>query len=192
MTFDPTVDLVLRLVVASLAGAVLGFEREVRNHVAGVRTHALVALGAALFTVAGAYGFTDLARAPTIDPARVAAQVASGIGFIGAGAILRNGFSVRGLTTAATLWLGAALGVAAGAGQYLLVCSATVLMLGILMGLQILERVALRMAPCRGSLEVRYTRGHGTVGPLLRSLELVNARLTGVTVEDDDDEALEP
>src|SRR3954452_19188081 len=76
---DGTVDLLLRLVVASAAGATLGFEREVRNHAAGIRTHALVALGSALFTVAGAYGFHDVLRAPSVDPARVAAQVASGI-----------------------------------------------------------------------------------------------------------------
>ena len=192
MLSDPTTDLVLRLVLASVAGAVIGFEREVRNHVAGVRTHAIVALGAALFTIAGAYGFGDLTRSASIDPARVAAQVASGIGFIGAGAIIRNGFSVRGLTTAATLWLGAALGVAAGAGQYVIVASATVLVLVLLIGLQILERVAVRIAPCQGALEVRYARGHGTVGPLLRALEAANARVTGIKIEDDDDHALQP
>jgi putative Mg2+ transporter-C (MgtC) family protein len=189
---DGTVDLLLRLVVASAAGATLGFEREVRNHAAGIRTHALVALGSALFTVAGAYGFHDVLRAPSVDPARVAAQVASGIGFIGAGAIIRNGLAVRGLSTAATLWLGAALGLAAGAGMLVIVLGATVLILVILIGLQLLENVAARISPTSGVLEVRYTRGHGTLGPLMRSLESANARVVGIQVEDDDDNALVP
>ena len=102
---DGTADLMLRLVVASAAGATLGFEREVRNHAAGIRTHALVALGSALFTIAGAYGFGDLLRAPSIDPARVAAQVASGIGFIGAGAIIRNGLAHRVVSAKASHFL---------------------------------------------------------------------------------------
>src|SRR5947209_16104021 len=89
-----------------------------RAHAAGVRTHALVAVGAALFTVAGAYGFADVPHGSNVDPARIAAQVASGVGFLGAGAILRQGIGVRGLTTAATLWLAAALGLASGAGAY--------------------------------------------------------------------------
>src|SRR4051812_5055889 len=111
-------ELVIRLVIAMAAGLAVGLEREFRAHPAGIRTHALVAVGAALFTISGAYGFADVPRAPTIDPARIAAQVASGVGFLGAGAILRQGLGVRGLTTAATLWLAAALGVASGGGGY--------------------------------------------------------------------------
>lgn len=119
----------LRLTAALLAGLVLGIERELRGHPAGVRTHVLVAVGAAVFTLAGAYGFPELARHPAWDPTRVAAQVASGIGFIGAGAILRNGASVKGLTTAATLWLAASLGVLAGTGSYAILAAATALVL---------------------------------------------------------------
>jgi len=189
---DLRADLILRLVAAAAAGSVLGFEREVRNHAAGIRTHALVALGAALFTVAGAYGFGDLTRAPSIDPARVGAQVAAGIGFIGAGAIIRNGTSVRGLSTAATLWLGAAIGLAAGAGLYVIVLTATLLVLIILVALEVLERAAHRIAPNSGTLEVRYARGHGTLGPLLRTLENVNARIDGIRIEDDDTNAAGP
>ena len=113
-----TLDLSMRLIAALCAGALLGVEREVREKAAGIRTHALVAVGAALFTLAGAYGFPELDEGPTVDPMRVAAQVASGIGFIGAGAILRDGMAVRGVTTAATLWLSAALGLTAGAGAW--------------------------------------------------------------------------
>jgi putative Mg2+ transporter-C (MgtC) family protein len=189
---DDNLDLILRLLLAVLAGSALGFEREVRNHAAGVRTHALVALGSALFTVAGAYGFEDILKGPNIDPARVAAQVASGIGFIGAGAIIRNGGSVRGLSTAATLWLGAALGLAAGAGLYVVVVAATVLILAVLVGLLVLERFATRVAPTSGVLEVRYVRGHGTLGPLMRALQDANVRITGFRVDDDDERALAP
>ena len=108
----------MRLVAALCAGALIGVEREVREKAAGIRTHALVSVGAALFTLAGAYGFPEFDRTSNVDPMRVAAQVASGIGFIGAGAILREGMSVRGVTTAATLWLAAALGLTAGAGAW--------------------------------------------------------------------------
>src|SRR3982750_4079759 len=96
------IELTLRMAVAAGAALLLGLEREIHGHPAGVRTHALVGVGAALFTIAGAYGFADIARGPNVDPARIAAQVASGIGFLGAGAILRQGLGIRGLTTAAT------------------------------------------------------------------------------------------
>src|SRR5215210_9595401 len=109
-----TLDLSLRLIAALCAGSLLGVEREVREKAAGIRTHALVAVGAALFTLSGAYGFPELDGAPNVDPMRVAAQVASGIGFIGAGAILRDGMAVRGVTTAAGLWASAGLGLATG------------------------------------------------------------------------------
>src|SRR5947209_2898142 len=111
-----SLDLLSRLLIASVLGALVGVEREVASRGAGARTHALVALGAALFTIAGAYGFTDVARSATSDPSRVAAQVATGVGFIGAGAILRYGTSVVGVTTAATVWLAAATGVTVAAG----------------------------------------------------------------------------
>lgn len=91
-------EVLLRLAIAAGLGAAVGVEREVREHNAGVRTHLLVALGAALFTIVGAYGFEDVGTAT--DPTRVAAQIVTGIGFLGAGAILREGLSVRGLTAA--------------------------------------------------------------------------------------------
>ena len=113
-----SLDVMARVLLAAMLGALVGAERQARSHAAGARTHALVASGAALFTLAGAYGFPDIARSASVDPMRVAAQVASGIGFVGAGAIIRDGLSVKGLTTAATLWASAAVGVAAGAGFY--------------------------------------------------------------------------
>jgi putative Mg2+ transporter-C (MgtC) family protein len=109
-------DSVGRLAVAAALGAAVGIERELREREAGIRTHLLVSLGACLFTIVGAYGFSDFGT--RVDPTRIAAQIVTGIGFLGAGAIIREGLSVRGLTTAASLWIVAAIGMAAGAGYY--------------------------------------------------------------------------
>jgi putative Mg2+ transporter-C (MgtC) family protein len=111
-------DLAFRIAVAFVLGAVVGFERERASKAAGLRTHMLVAGGAAIFTVASAYLFDDLG--PPRDPARVAAQIVTGIGFLGAGAIIRSGGSVSGLTTAATIWVAAGVGMLAGLGAYAL------------------------------------------------------------------------
>jgi putative Mg2+ transporter-C (MgtC) family protein len=112
----------LRLGAAALLGGAIGLERELRDREAGLRTHMLVSVGSALFTIVSAYGFREfLVHGGSVvraDPTRIAAQIVSGIGFLGAGAIIRQGFSIRGLTTAATLWLVAAIGMAAGAGYY--------------------------------------------------------------------------
>src|SRR5204862_73712 len=107
---------------AAVLGGLIGVERELREREAGLRTHLLVSLGSALFTIVGAYGFHSFldsgASVVRADPTRIAAQIVTGIGFLGAGAIIRQGLSVRGLTTAATLWVVAAVGLAAGAGYY--------------------------------------------------------------------------
>jgi len=121
-------DLALRLTVGLVLGALIGFERELHRQPAGFRTHSLVSLGAALFTVVSAFGFTgDL-----VDPTRIAAQIVSGIGFIGAGTILQYRGHIRGLTTAASLWAVAAVGTAAGAGLYVVAIIGTVLILVVL------------------------------------------------------------
>ena len=121
----PTLEwphVLLRLLVAALLGGAVGMERELRERQAGLRTHLVVCVGSALFTLVSAYGFHEfLVNGGAIvreDPTRIAAQIVSGIGFLGAGAIIRQGLSVRGLTTAATLWLVAAIGMAAGAGYW--------------------------------------------------------------------------
>jgi putative Mg2+ transporter-C (MgtC) family protein len=111
-------DISLRLLAAALFGAILGLEREVHGHPAGMRTHMLVCVGSALFTVLSVYGFSSPGGPLTGDPSRVAAQIVTGIGFLGAGAILKDGANVRGLTTAASLWLVASIGLAAGVGAY--------------------------------------------------------------------------
>ena len=111
-----------RLALAAGLGGALGVEREWRDHEAGFRTHLLVCLGSAIFTVVSAYGFEAFlhsgASVVRADPTRIAAQIVTGIGFLGAGAIIRDGMNVRGLTTAANLWVVAAIGIASGAGYY--------------------------------------------------------------------------
>jgi putative Mg2+ transporter-C (MgtC) family protein len=173
--------------LAATAGLVVGSERELRAQAAGIRTHALVAVGAALFTIAGAYGFADVPHGPNVDPARIAAQVASGIGFLGAGAILRRGLGVRGLNTAATLWLAAALGVAAGAGAYAAAALGTGVVLAVLVLLRIATPLLLRLGSTTTVLEIDYERGHGTLGPVLRSLAEAHGTVEHLEVEDDDD-----
>ena len=126
-------DLIMRIFVAALLGGAIGLEREYRSKEAGFRTHFLVALGSALFMVVSAYGFEGALSTPEHrwDVSRVAAQVVSGIGFIGAGTIIfhKSENVVRGLTTAAGLWVTAAIGLAAGGGMYLLATAATFLVL---------------------------------------------------------------
>jgi len=121
---NETVVLVLRLTLAAVLGGLIGAEREFRSKVAGTRTHLLVALGAALMMLVSQHGFGGVG-----DPSRVAAQIVSGIGFIGAGAIMVNKHAVHGLTTAAGIWVSAGIGMAAAAGLYMLAVTTTVLAL---------------------------------------------------------------
>ena len=121
-------EMILRLLLAAVLGAIIGYQRERAGKYAGLRTHILICVGAAIFTIASIYGFNAAG-----DPARVAAGVVAGIGFIGAGAILhRDGGIVEGLTTAATIWAVAGIGLAAGAGLYLASAVVTALMLIVL------------------------------------------------------------
>ena len=120
-------EFALRILLAGLLGAAIGFERKNRNKLAGVRTHAIVALGAALIMVVSKYGFYDMDK---FDASRVAAQIVSGVGFLGAGIIfVRNNNSVSGLTTAAGIWATAGMGMSMGAGQYFIATISTVMIL---------------------------------------------------------------
>ena len=175
-----------RLLLAAVLGGIVGIESDWVARGAGARTHALVSLGAALFTVAGAYGFADVETATNADPARVAAQVATGVGFIGAGAIIRNGASVVGVTTAATVWLAASTGVVAAAGGYVAALVTTAFALVVLVAMRAARPLMQRLGRSRGIVEVHYERGHGTLGPLLRHLTDVNGRVEQIELEDDD------
>ena len=139
-------ELALRLTLGLLLGAIIGFERELHRQPAGFRTHSLVALGASLFTIVSAYGFAG----PTVDPTRIAAQIVSGIGFIGAGTILQHRGGVRGLTTAASLWSVAAIGTAAGAGLLVMALVGTFLILVVLSLLDWVEAYVTRRLEAAG------------------------------------------
>ncbi|CCH30031.1 hypothetical protein BN6_27190 [Saccharothrix espanaensis DSM 44229] len=136
-------------------GALIGFERQYRARMAGSRTNALVAVGATLFVLLSAHGFGD---APgSADPTRVAAQVVSGIGFLGAGVILRDGLSVRGLNTAATLWCSAAVGSLAGAGLHLVAAVGTVAVIVVNIALRQLGRAVDRRPESGEESPTNYT-----------------------------------
>jgi putative Mg2+ transporter-C (MgtC) family protein len=145
MSASPSdIDAIQRLLLAGLLGAAIGFERELRLKAAGLRTNILIAVGSAVFTLmsyklAGEGG----------DPGRIAAQIVTGIGFVGAGAIMRTDSGVHGLTTAATVWVNAAVGIAAGSGEYHLAVIGTVVTLAALLILQPLENVIERWAAKR-------------------------------------------
>lgn len=127
-----TSEFVMRLFVAAMLGGVIGLEREYRAKEAGFRTHFLVALGSGLFMILSQFGFNDVLghyERVSLDPSRIASQVVTGIGFIGAGTIIFQKHVVRGLTTAAGLWVTSAIGMTAGAGMYVLSIATTVLVL---------------------------------------------------------------
>ena len=182
-------DVAIRLVAAAALGGAIGLEREVREREAGLRTHLLVSVGAALFTLVSAYGWSDFtfsARSGvTFDPTRIAAQIVTGIGFLGAGAIIRQGLSVRGLTTAATLWLAAAIGMASGAGYWEAAVIATV---GAIITLWPLRIVAHRtMKYLRAGDEQRLVvglAGSGGASPVLAALEGLGGRVSQFQLSD--------
>jgi putative Mg2+ transporter-C (MgtC) family protein len=168
---------VLRLAIAAVLGGAIGIERELRDREAGIRTHLLVSLGSALFTIVSAYAFHSfLASGATVvraDPTRIAAQIVTGIGFLGAGAIIREGLSVRGLTTAATLWVVAAIGMACGAGWYWAALVTTALTLFALWPLRILAyRPIERMKPEEDRITVELKEGQ-PIGPFISQLDNV-------------------
>lgn len=142
-----TLEFILRLAVAAALGGLIGLEREYRAKEAGFRTHFLVALGSALFMVLSMYGFDSMINQSTqklsYDPSRIASQVVPGIGFIGAGIIIFQKHVVKGLTTAAGLWVTSAIGLTCGAGMFILAAATTVL---VLVGLEALHFVSSRFA----------------------------------------------
>jgi putative Mg2+ transporter-C (MgtC) family protein len=179
-----TWEILVRLGAAAALGGTIGIERELREREAGFRTHMLVSVGAALFTLVSAYAWGDFAFSQaagvTFDPTRIAAQIVTGIGFIGAGAIIRQGLSVRGLTTAATLWMVAAIGMACGAGFYWAAVIATAIAL---VGLGPLRLVSQRVREKehRRELEVDL-RADGTAASVLGALEQLGVDVTSFSI----------
>lgn len=179
----------LSLLVATICAFIIGFEREYHGHAAGLRTHMLVSLGSALVMIVSIYGFgswdkeiigeiDNLSR----DPARLAAQVVSGIGFLGAGTIIQTGSDVKGLTTATTLWLVMAIGLAAGSGNFIICIIATALSFFALVGLRKIEKLACRRNPLV-TIVVKDD------APVLKNLLLIANRF-GINIRDVDSQII--
>lgn len=143
------IDIIIRILSALLLGFAIGLEREMTNKYAGLRTNILVCLGACIFTIISIYGFPTFAEGDNVivsqatgvrDTARIAAQVVTGIGFIGGGTVLRHGATVFGLTTAATLWIAASIGMACGAGIYFVAIVGTILSIITLVSVRVFEK----------------------------------------------------
>lgn len=178
------VELVLRLILAAVLGSVIGFERERQSWAAGLRTHMLVCVSAALVMIVSQFGFADVLGRPNVvlDPSRIAAQVVSGIGFLGAGAILLRGEVIRGLTTAASVWSVAAVGLAAGAGLNTAAIAATIIILAILAGMKPIERRYISVRQ-RRRVSVRADRGALTLDSLRAILGPANERVKQFIVQ---------
>jgi putative Mg2+ transporter-C (MgtC) family protein len=161
---------VSELGLALLLSALVGLEREIRQKSAGLRTHTLVGVGAALFMLISKYGFTDVLQPGRVivDPSRVAAQIVTGIGFLGAGIIFVRRDAVRGLTTAAAIWVTAAIGACAGAGLPILAAITTAVYIVVAVGFPGITRRLPRSSTAISLLRVRYPDGRGILRQLLQ------------------------
>ncbi|WP_176489488.1 MULTISPECIES: MgtC/SapB family protein [Brevibacillus] len=178
-------ELLLRLFVGGLCGALIGFERKSRQKAAGLRTHFLVAVGSSLIMIVSKYAFFDvLGDSVKLDPSRIAANVVSGIGFLGAGTILVQKQSIRGLTTAAGLWATAGIGLAIGSGMYGIGFCATIL---VLIGLEILDRSLQLLFPKTMRLVV-HLQGQNHVRDVIDKLANNGVKITSYQVEMPDEE----
>jgi putative Mg2+ transporter-C (MgtC) family protein len=180
-------ELAFRIGLAAGLGAAIGLERELREREAGLRTHLLVALGSALFTLVSAYAWSDWSFSNrsgiVFDPTRIAAQIVTGVGFLGAGAIIRQGLTVRGLTTAATLWAVAAIGMAVGAGFYSAAIITTVVVIVSLWPLRVLAyHVFTRVRPEERPLEIELPSG-ASAQPVLAAVEDLGADVESFQLE---------
>jgi putative Mg2+ transporter-C (MgtC) family protein len=175
-------ELLGRLLLAAVLGGAIGAERELNDQAAGLRTHMLLTIGACVFTLVSAYGFGG----PT-DPSRLAAQIVTGIGFLGGGAIVRHGLTVKGLTTAASIWATASVGVAIGAGSYLLGVGGAVLVVGTLFGLRRVSKLLQRWGVSREEF-VLATRPGFDVEQIVEVVRRERVDLRGLERQDADEE----
>jgi putative Mg2+ transporter-C (MgtC) family protein len=176
-------ELLGRLLLAAVLGGAIGAERELNDQAAGLRTHMLLTIGACLFTLVSAYGFGAGPR----DPSRLAAQIVTGIGFLGGGAIVRHGLTVKGLTTAASIWATASVGVAVGAGQYVLGIGGAVLVSVTLLGLRRVGVMLQRWGVSREAL-VLTTRPGFDVTRIVDAIQGERVELRGLDRQEGDGE----
>ena len=183
-------ELISRLVLAAALGSVIGFERERLSWAAGLRTHMLACVGSTLIMIVSAFGFADVLgnQHVVLDPSRIAAQVVSGIGFLGAGAILLRGEIIRGLTTAASLWSVAAIGLAVGGGLYTASIAATIIILIILAGIKPIEKRFITVKQ-RRQLSLLVERGSMTFHTLHEALGPASPRVKQFVMQQSDDDA---
>ncbi|AXF01227.1 MgtC/SapB family protein [Paraburkholderia hospita] len=183
-------ELISRLVLAAALGSVIGFERERLSWAAGLRTHMLVCVGSTLIMIVSAFGFADVLgnQHVVLDPSRIAAQVVSGIGFLGAGSILLRGEIIRGLTTAASLWSVAAIGLAVGGGLYTASVAATIIILIILAGIKPIEKRFITVKQ-RRQLSLLVERGSMTFHTLHEALGPASPRVKQFVMQQTDDDA---
>lgn len=169
--------------MSAVLGSVIGFERERLSWAAGLRTHMLVCVGSTLIMIVSIYGFSDaLGAHVTLDPSRVAAQVVSGIGFLGAGAILARGQVIRGLTTAASVWSVAGIGLAVGGGLYIPSIAATIIILLILAGIKPLEKRFIAYQQ-RRHVTIKARHGQLTLGTFNHALGISANRVKQFIVQ---------
>jgi putative Mg2+ transporter-C (MgtC) family protein len=182
---DSELDLVWRLALALALSSAIGIERERRQKSAGLRTYTLVGVGSALFMLVSKYGFFDVLKPEEVvlDPSRVAAQIVSGIGFIGAGLIFVRRDSVRGLTTAAGIWLTAAVGAACGASLPILAVAATAMYFIVVFGLAPLARSLPASQYAPSALRVAYEDGRGILRQVLETATSLDFKVADVNVD---------
>ncbi|RTL51292.1 MAG: MgtC/SapB family protein [Bradyrhizobiaceae bacterium] len=185
-------EILLRLVSAAALGSLVGFERERLLWAAGIRTHMLVCVGSCLIMIVSAFGFADvLGQEHTVlDPSRVAAQVVSGIGFLGAGSILARGEIVKGLTTAASIWTVAAIGLAIGGGLYFAGIASTIVILIILAGVKPLEE-AYRARNQTCQFRITAEQGGLTLDDIRQTLEVRPAQIKRFVIENRNEDGTE-
>lgn len=177
------VTTVMRLLGALFLGGIIGFERQHRKKTAGLKTHVLVCLGSCLITILSINLYADVQGLTNADPARLAAQVVSGIGFLGAGAIIKEGPTIRGLTTAASLWVVASVGLAAGAGAMVGAVTTTVL---VVLSLELLPKIESLYK--KGSAETTFiihsVEKPGQIGRIGATLGNLGATINQISIED--------
>jgi putative Mg2+ transporter-C (MgtC) family protein len=186
----PVLTIIIRLCLAAVLGGLVGMERENKKRAAGFRTHILVSLGSALVMVTSEYIFYKYEGATNLDPARLGAQVISGIGFLGAGTIIRQGGSVKGLTTAASLWAVSCIGLAAGSGFYEAAVIAAIIVFVTLILLGRFEQLVVRKSDYSFELSTELENKPGIIGEVATILGKLGVDIKNIEFDADEDNLL--
>lgn len=186
----PIITIILRLGLATILGGLVGMERENKKRAAGFRTHILVSLGAALVMIISESIFNEFKGTTNLDPARLGAQVISGIGFLGAGTIIRQGESVKGLTTAASLWAVSCIGLAAGIGLYQAAIIAAIIVCITLILLGYFEKVVVKKSEYSFDLCVELENKPGKIGEITALFGHMYVNIKNIVFESDSDDSI--